>query len=125
MVGVKREKFLDALAVDAQLFFDHKEETDQRKCPLAFGIGRRFTAAKLCGPPEELHPARTALGAPQMVSVQEFFPLSFAGFFQSLGRREALDKHPRTGRSPVLKSFQRCGVILGQSMAQLVNIRPH
>ena len=56
-----------------------------------------------------------------MTGVEKLFPLSFAGPLQYLGRRETLDKHPRTGRSPVLKSFQRCGVILGQSMAQLVN----
>src|SRR6516165_1566340 len=121
MVGMTPEKFLDTLAVDAELFFERKEDADQRERQLAFGIGHGHAAAELGGMSKELQPARTALGAPEVPAVQEFFPLSFTGFFQSLVGREPLHKHPCTERTPVLKSFQCCGVILSQSMPQLVN----
>src|SRR6516162_539474 len=117
MVGMTPEKFLDTLAVDAELFFQCKEDADQRERQLAFGMGHGHAAAQVSGMSKELQPAWAALGAPEVPAVQEFFPLAFAGLFQSLGCREALHKHPGTERSPVLKSFQRCGVILGQSMA--------
>src|SRR5689334_19916876 len=107
MVGMTLEKFLNALAVDAELFFERKEDADQRERQLAFDIGHGRAAAELGGMSKELQPARAALGAPEVPAVQEFFPLSFAGLFQSLGCREALHKHPRTERTPVLKGFQR------------------
>src|SRR5215472_19362367 len=112
MVGMTPEKFFDALAVNAELFFQRKKDTDQRERQAAFGIGHSHAAAQLAGMSTELHPSRAALGAPQVAAVQKFFPLSFAGLFQSLGCREALHKHPSRDRAPVLKSFQCCGVIL-------------
>src|SRR5215470_4074725 len=115
------EELLNALAIEAQLFFERKEHVDQREGQAAFGIGRGHATAQVGTVRKEFHPARAAFGAPKMPTVQEFFPTAFAGLFQSLGCREALHKHPRTHRSPVLKSFQRCGVILSQSMTQLVN----
>src|ERR1700757_2367638 len=121
MVGMASEKFLNALAVDPELFFQGKEEAHQRKRQLTFSIGQRRATAKLGGPPKEFHPSRTALGAPQVPAMEEFFPPSFAGLLQSLRAGEALDKHPGTERSPVLKSVQRRRVILGQGMAQLAN----
>src|SRR6516164_7604769 len=121
MIGMTLEKLLDALAVDTELFFERKKDAHQRKCQLTFGIGHWRAAAELGGPRKEFQAARTALGAPEVAAVQEFFPFSFTGFFQSLGGREPLHKHPCTERTPVLKGFQRCWVILGQSMPQLVN----
>src|SRR6516165_2539382 len=116
MVGMTPEKFLDTLAVDSELFFVCKEDADQRERQAAFGIGHGHAAAQVGGMSKELQPKRAALGAPEVPAMQKFFPMAFAGLFQSLGCGEALHKHPRTERSPVLKSFQRCGVILGQSM---------
>jgi hypothetical protein len=78
MVGMTTEKFLDALAVDAKLFFQREEHADQRECQLAFGIGHRHSATQLSGLSKELHPARAALGTPQMTGVEKLFPLSFA-----------------------------------------------
>ena len=96
MIGMTPEKFLDALPVDAKLFFNRKEDVDQRERQLAFGIGRGRAAAELGSMSKQLHPSRATVGTPQTTAVQEFFPLSFAGFFQSLGCWEALYKHPRT-----------------------------
>ena len=121
MVGMTPEKFLDTLAVDAELFFERKEDADQRERQAAFGIGHGHAAAQFGGMSKELQPKRAALGAPEVPAVEEFFPLSFTGSFQKLGGRKPLDKPPCTERAPVLKSFQRCGVILGQSMPQLAN----
>ena len=36
MIGMTPEKFLDALPVDAKLFFKRKEDADQRERQLAF-----------------------------------------------------------------------------------------
>src|ERR1700722_4664433 len=58
MVGMTTEKFLDALAVDAKLFFQRKEHADQRECQLAFGIGHRHSATQLDGVSKEFQPAR-------------------------------------------------------------------
>jgi hypothetical protein len=55
MVGMTTEKFLDALAVDAKLFFQREEHADQRECQLAFGIGHRHSATQLRGLSKELH----------------------------------------------------------------------
>src|SRR5258708_12568182 len=95
MVGMTPEKFRDALAVDAELFFERKEDVDQRESQLALGIGHGRAAAQVGGMSKELHASRAALGAPEMPAVQEFFPLAFAGLFQSLGGRKPLHKHPR------------------------------
>jgi hypothetical protein len=46
MVGMTPEKLLDALAVDAKLFFGRKEDADKRECQLAFGIGRGRAATR-------------------------------------------------------------------------------
>ena len=58
MIGMTPEKFLDALPVNAKLFFDCKENADQRECQLAFGIGRGRAAAELGGLSKELQPSR-------------------------------------------------------------------
>ena len=85
MIGMTLEKLLDALAVDTELFFERKKDAHRRECQLTLGIGHWRAAAELGGTSKELQPARSALGAPQVAAVQEFFPFSFTGFFQSLG----------------------------------------
>ena len=60
------EEFLDALTVEAELFFDRKEDAYQRERQLAFGLGRRLGTAELGGPGKELQPARAALGTPEV-----------------------------------------------------------
>ena len=85
MVGMTPEKFLNALAVDAELFFERKEDADQRERRLAFSIGRGRAATELGGMSKELQPSRAALGAPEVPAVQEFSHCRLPASFKTWG----------------------------------------
>ena len=67
------EEFLDALTVEAELFFDGKEHLHQAEGQQAFSVGGGRAATEVGGVGEELHPARAALGVPQVPAVENIF----------------------------------------------------
>src|SRR5262249_39270160 len=63
------------------------------------------------------------IGTPELVQMQELHPFALAGLPQGLRGREDFDKGPSKGLGPVVKAFQRQGIVFSQGGQELINQR--
>lgn len=123
VVGVLTKEGLDHFPMVVDLSLQGAQDFGQAGGHLTLRRGDRRTAAELVRAGEDLQPARGGFRTPQQMRMQELFPATLAGLRQELRRGELENEIPGGRQHPLIKGFQRGGIIFLEGSLELVDQR--
>ena len=123
VIGMLGKEFLDLSAVGIDLVLERAQHAGPCQSQPALGPGQSLAGDELSGSREDFHALLVGFRTCQFVAVEELLPFAFACRLQSLRRGEGFDEGPGGWQRPVLKGFQRRGVVFVQGALELVDER--
>ena len=111
----------DARAVDLELCLESLEHLYETEREEAFGGAGRRGAAKFRGFGENIETCLDGIRSPELVLVEELFPLAYASLLQSGWGGKGFDKSPGKGLGEIIEGLEGRWIILEQSLEELVN----
>src|SRR6266700_3771427 len=121
VIGMGGESLCNPAPIFLDLVLERFEHAHQALSQQAFGCKHRRTRVEGLALRPGGQPLRCGLGPPQLMAMQKFFPLPFAGGLQGAGSGKLFDPGPGEGLGPVLKAFQGQRIIVGQGRLELVD----
>src|ERR1051326_5087471 len=121
VIRVVFERQPNLLSILINLLLQALQNVCQTQCQQRFGFGDCGAGIQLLTPFPTLQASFSRLGPPQFVAMQEFLPLSLAGFVERFWRRKGVNKGPSERLGPIIKALQRQRKVLPECRLELIN----